>query len=399
MTDVVQRHLDAIVRESYGRLLAILASRCRDVESAEDALADAIEQALESWPHTMPSNPAAWLLTAARRRLVDGIRHHRRLDVRPINEYELWELDAEPDAIPDERLRLMFVCAHPSIAPSMRTALMLQCVLGVSADRIASAMLVAPATMGQRLVRAKAKIRDAGLPFDVPGPPSLEQRLGYVLDAIYAAYTTGTDALPGDADGAELESEARHLARVLADLLPGHAEVWGLLSVLLATSGRAPARFDDHGCFVPLNKQDTGRWHTGLLDEAERALQTAAGLPGLGRYCVEASIHSAHSARRFGHDVPWTLICTMYDHLVLLTPSVGARIARCSARAELIGRQQAHAELCAMESSALADHQPYWVARYILGRGLATNEYSQREHIKAFGLTRHPGIRQYLQTL
>jgi RNA polymerase sigma-70 factor (ECF subfamily) len=256
-----------VARESYGRLVAYLSADTRDVGSAEDALSNALVAALETWPRDgVPQNPEAWLLTAARRSFIDLVRHRQ---VAEASEPTLALLREEKDMIlsslsgefPDERLKLLFVCAHPAIDPAMHTPLMLQTVLGLDAARIAHAFLISPTTMGQRLVRAKTKIRDGGIRFEIPQESELPERLDAVLEAIYAAFGIGWDDMAGvDQRGRDLAEEAIWLARVLLQLMPAEAEVHGLLALMLHCEARRAARRGPDGRYVPLSEQDYEKW-------------------------------------------------------------------------------------------------------------------------------------------
>ena len=281
-------------RASYGRLLAWLALRTRDLAEAEDALADAFASALETWPaRGVPDAPEAWLLAVARRKLIDRARRAAtRNEAAPGLALVAEEAEAamQADRFPDERLKLLFVCAHPAIDAGARTPLMLQTVLGLDAGRISSAFLVSPSSMGQRLVRAKKKIRDAGLRFETPGPEHLAERLDAVLAAVYAAFGTGWE----DADGADprragLADEAIFLGRVIVQLLPEEPEALGLLALMLYAHARRRARRKD-GAYVPLDEQDTRLWDATLVVEAETALIDAGRHGEPGRYQLEAAI-------------------------------------------------------------------------------------------------------------
>lgn len=283
----VQRAVERVARESYGRLVAYLSVHTQDLAGAEDALSEALLKALTVWPRDgVPQNPEAWLLTTARNSVIDFFRHQRVV------------LDSEPDLLlftqnsaddpwetnyPDERLKLLFVCAHPAIDPAMHTPLMLQAVLGLDAVRISGAFLVSPKTMGQRLVRAKTKIRDGGIRFEMPERPALRLRLDAVLEAVYAAFGIGWDDMAGaDQHGRGLAEEAIWLARVLHQLLPGEAEVQGLLALMLHCEARRAARRDQDGRYVPLSEQDPKLWSLPLLEEAESHLADASKSGNLG---------------------------------------------------------------------------------------------------------------------
>ncbi len=292
-------------RSSYGRLLAYLASRTRDLAEAEDALADAFAKAVERWPRDgVPERPDAWLLQAAKRRLVD---RSRRRSVRTAAAGELRIVAEEAEAastgeapLPDDRLKLLFVCAHPAITPELRTPLMLQTVLGLDAVAIGSAFLVRPKTMGQRLVRVKTKIRDARIRFEVPEPGALSERLVAVLDAIYAAFGTGWEGVGADPRHGGLTSEAIYLARLLTELLPEEPEAKGLLALMLYCESRRRARRDERGGYVPLRDQNATHWDGRMLEEAEAQLRAAGALGRAGPFQLEAAIQSAHCQRAFG---------------------------------------------------------------------------------------------------
>src|SRR5258705_9920171 len=270
----VQDRVAQVARDSYGRLLAVLAAPTRDIAAAEDALADALERALARWTEDgIPANPEGWLLTVARNRLRDlwkssGYRMTEALDE---TDYAATPLDDGnmPPAIPDRRLELMLVCAHPAIAPNIRTPLMLQSVLGVDAAAIATAFAVEPSTMAQRLVRAKKRIRDAGIPFVLPERHDLAGRLPAVLEAVYGAYAIDWQLTPRGAPIESLSAEALHLALVLADLLPEEPEVLGLAALVCLSEARLPARRTADGGFIPLDEQDTELWDEVLMARGE----------------------------------------------------------------------------------------------------------------------------------
>ncbi|HEX4870925.1 MAG TPA: DUF6596 domain-containing protein, partial [Nevskiaceae bacterium] len=278
----LHREAEQAARQAYGRLLAYTARRTHELAAAEDALADAFVAALETWPRRgVPANPEAWLLTAARNRLTDSQRHHQvRDEAQPVLEWLAEQAEIDPTApapLPDERLHMLFLCAHPAIDGQAHTPLMLQAVLGLDAARIASAFLVAPATMSQRLVRAKRKISEARIDFELPEGPLRAERLEAVLEAIYAAYGTGWEDPQGaDARRAGLAEEALFLARLLAELLPEEPEVLGLLALICHCEARREARRDAEGRYVPLAEQDPQRWSRALIAEAQQALDQAA---------------------------------------------------------------------------------------------------------------------------
>src|SRR5882672_5134421 len=284
--DDARKTADAVARRSYGKLVAFLAARTRDVVAAEDALSEAFAWALAEWPvKGCPANPEAWLLTVARRKVIDMYRGRRRHELAGEQLRILAEgLDAAAtDAeIPDQRLALMFACGHPAIDAAVRAPLILQVVLGLDAKKIASAFLMSPAAMGKRLARAKDKIRQAGIPFSIPEREELPGRLDTVLDAIYAAFAEGwTD--PGGTDVArrDLTEEAMFLARLVAELLPEEPEALGLLALMLHAEARRRARRNEDGEYVPLAEQDPALWDRQMIDEAETILRRAGGLDSI----------------------------------------------------------------------------------------------------------------------
>jgi predicted RNA polymerase sigma factor len=398
-----RRTAEAVARRSYGKLVAFLAARTGDVAAAEDALSESFVSALADWPRKgCPSNPEAWLLTAARRKLIDVVRKQRTAEAGAGQLQLLGEgMDAGAGAaeIPDHRLALMFACAHPAIEAGIRAPLILQVVLGLSAAPIASAFLMSPATMGQRLVRAKQKIRQAGIPFRIPEPEELPGRLEAVLDAIYAAFGEGwTD--PGGTDLArrDLAEEAVFLGRLVAELLPEEPEALGLLALMLHAEARRRARRDPEGEFVPLGEQDPALWEWGMIEEAERLLLRASALGPIGRYQLEAAVQSAHVYRRRTGDGNWPAVVQLYDALLDLSDSPVVAVNRALALAEVRG---AAAALEAMPDAAadprLADYQPYWAARAeLLARTGAQGEARQAYDV-AIGLQRDPAARRFLQ--
>jgi predicted RNA polymerase sigma factor len=276
-------------RNSYGRLVAYLVARSQDVTAAEDALGDAFLAALKTWTvNGVPENPEAWLLVTARRRLIDATRQTKvKSTVIDLLDSTGFASQVEPSlediSFPDDRLKLLFICAHPAIDPAIHTHLMLQTVLGLNAIQIASAFLVAPTTMSQRLVRAKAKIRDAGISFELPEARELPSRLAAVLEAIYAAYTSGWENITGsDPRQKGLTAEAIWLARLCVQLMPEEPEVRGLLALMLYCEARRDARRTKDGAYVPLSQQDTTLWSQPMIEEAERELAQTAVFKVLG---------------------------------------------------------------------------------------------------------------------
>ena len=395
------RVAERIARESFGRLIAFLAARTRDVAAAEDALSEAFAAALDQWPASgVPENPAAWLLAVARRRHTDTARRRAvetgGADRLALLAQELETAATSAEAIPDRRLALMFACAHPAIERGMRAPLILQTVLGLTASDIAAAFLVPPKTMGQRLVRAKNRIRDTGIPFCVPDRDALPDRLEAVLEAIYAAYARGWGAF--DDSTPRLAEEAVWLGQVVVGLLPDEPEAKGMLALMFYAEARRPARRTDAGGFVPLEEQDVALWDREALATAERLLSEANKSGPTGRYQIEAAIQSAHVARRLGGVATWPAIVALYDHLLALTASPVVALNRAVALAEIDGPDTA---LAAMDRLAgdqrLADYQAYWAARgALLARAGRTSE-ALEALTRALGLADDPAVRAYLR--
>jgi predicted RNA polymerase sigma factor len=403
---------DAVARRSYGKLVAFLAARTHDVTAAEDALSEAFLSALADWPRNgCPANPEGWLLTVARRKVIDAARRHSTTEAASVELQILAEgleaAAAESVEIPDRRLALLFACAHPSIEEGVRAPLMLQVVLGLDAKTIASAFLSSPAAMAKRLVRAKDKIRQAGIPFRVPEREELAGRLDTVLQTIYAAFAegwTGHSGTDGGSDGGmdvvrrDLTGEAMFLAKLVTELLPEEPEALGLLALMLHAEARRAARRSAEGEFVPLAEQDPALWDAQMIDEAE-ALLRRAGMRGMvGRYQLEGALQSAHVHRCQTGVGNWAEVVALYDALFALSGSPVVAINRALAIAELHG---ARAGLDALpESSAdarLAEYQPYWAARADLlaranARGEAWDAYEM-----AIGLERDGAVRRFLQ--
>jgi predicted RNA polymerase sigma factor len=388
--EVVER----TARDGYGRLLAYLARGARDLAAAEDALADAFRAAIETWPHDgAPAKPEAWLLTTARRKLIDQARHARvESDTLPTlialadAAYELASTAAE---FPDHRLQLLFVCAHPAIDASIRTPLMLQVVLGLDATRIASAFVVKPSAMGQRLSRAKARIRELGVRFELPEPADLPERLDAVLEAIYGAYGSGWDDVAGaDPRRRGLSVEALYLGRVLAELMPEQAEVHGVLALMLHCEARRAARRSSDGAYVPLSDQDPADWSRQLIGEAEQHLYRASRLGGIGRFQLEAAIQSAHAQR-----ASWETIALLYEGLVRVAPTLGALVGRAAALAEARGAAEG---LRALRELSAEAYQPYWALKAHLLERLGDHAEAADAYERAIGLCQDPATRAFL---
>ena len=399
--DDTHRTVERVARESYGRLVAYLSAHTRDLAGAEDALSEALVKALTIWPRDgVPQNPEAWLLTTARHSLIDFFRHQRVVSESEPDLLLFTKSSAEATletTFPDERLKLLFVCAHPAIDPSMHTPLMLQTVLGLDAVRIGGAFLVSPKTMGQRLVRAKTKIRDGGIRFELPEPRDLPQRLDAVLEAIYAAFGIGwDDMVGGDGRGRELAEEAIWLARVLLQLMPNEAEICGLLALMLHCEARRLARRGRDGRYVSLSEQDPNLWSRCLIEEAEQHLAAASKYGRPGHFQLEAAIQSVHAERGRSGRTEWAAIVRFYEQLNRISPTIGRRTGYAAALAEANEAEQGLAVLDAIDQDSVSAYQPYWAVRAHLLRLLGKGPESRQAYDRAIGLSEDPAVREFL---
>jgi predicted RNA polymerase sigma factor len=399
---------DAVARRSYGKLVAFLAARTRDVASVEDALSEAFAAALADWPRNgCPTNPEGWLLIAARRKLIDFARRRRTGDLasgelqRLAEELEAGAAANTTDAmqIPDQRLALMFACAHPAIDAGVRAPLILQTLLGLDAGMIASAFLTSPAAMSQRLVRAKDKIHQAGIPFRIPEREELPARLSAVLDAIYAAFSEGwADSGGTDAARRDLAEEALFLGQLLTQLLPDEPEALGLVALMLHVEARRPARRNISGEYIPLAEQNMELWNIEMIAAAEALLMRASRLEAIGRYQLEGALQSAHVHRRRTGQANWAAIVRIYDALLELSGSPVVAINRALALAEVHGAAAGVAALEQLNGDArLTEYQPFWAARAELLARTGACADARHAYEVAIGLERDPAVRRFLQ--
>jgi RNA polymerase sigma-70 factor, ECF subfamily len=387
--------VEAAARLAYGRLVALLTARSGDLAGAEDALGDALLAALERWPEQgVPANPQAWLLTVARRRQIDRARRAARADAAQ-TEIERMHEEAElamneAHSFPDRRLGLMVACAHPAVDPAARTPLMLQAILGLSAERMAPVFLTSPAAMTKRLVRAKLKIAASRIGFAEPEPEQLAERLDPVLDALYAAFTVGRD----DRGRGGLAEEALWLGRLLVELAPEAPEASGLLALMLFVTARVPATPEDS--FIPLSRQNPADWNTAMMEDAETLLRRVVGLQRPGRFQVEAAIQAVHADRRRTGRTDWAVILRLYEGLAGLTATVGAHVAWAAALAQSGAPDAALARLAALDPVAVAAHQPFWATRaFALAQsGLAAE--AGEAYLRAAALAEDPSLRAFL---
>jgi RNA polymerase sigma-70 factor (ECF subfamily) len=392
------REAEAAARSSYGKLVAILASRTRDIAAAEDALADAFAAALAQWPRDgIPANPVGWLMTVARRSIGHAAGRRRTAEAAEsvLRMLEDERDEARPDSFGDDRLALMFVCAHPAIDGEAQAPLMLQTVLGLDAERIAASFLVSGTTMGQRLVRAKRKIRDAGIAFAIPDPGEAPARIGAVLSAIYAAYGTAWEDVTG-ADGKlrDLASEAIWLARLLRQLLLDDPEVMGLLSLMLHCQARSAARRSAEGAFVSLDAQDMALWSRSMIAEAETHLRSAARKAAPGRFQTEAAIQSLHAQQRMTGERFTEPLVRLYDALARFAPTTGVLVARAVAHAENGNPATALAQLDQIPDAA--SYQPFWAARARVSWLSGDEQAAWTSARTAAGLSNDSGVRAFL---
>jgi RNA polymerase sigma-70 factor (ECF subfamily) len=394
-------------RASYGRLVAVLASRTRDVALAEDALADAFERALRTWPESgVPDSPEGWLLTVARHRQSDvlGSAAWRRSDALPEDDAlgTAWSaLDGyDPDDIPDKRLELLFACAHPAIDPAVRTPLMLQTVLGFDAAQVAEAFALPAPTMAQRLVRAKRRIRDTGIAFALPDRSQLPTRLEPVLEAIYGCFAIDWRGSSAATVRESMAGEAQYLAVTLAELLRDEPEAWGLAA--LVTLSLARVRPGPGEQFVPLDDQDPAHWSTTLIAEGDdhlrRAASARAGGREIGRFELEAAIQSVHCARATTGVVDWPALRTLYQALVAVAPTLGAKVALAAATSQVLGPEDGLAELGAIDDRAVGRFQPAWATRAALLAEAGDVTAAVWAYEKAISLTTDTSTRTWLES-
>jgi len=396
--------LDLTFREASARVIGALASRFRSLDIAEDAFAEACARAAKAWPRDgAPRDGPAWLYRTAFRAALDHIRRTKTAErlapeppsVEP-NAEDLMIDDARQ--IPDERLRLIFVCCHPAVAPEARAALTLKLVCGLSTREIARAFLTPEPTLGQRIVRAKRKIAEAGVPFEIPGPEAWPERLDAVLSTLEIAYSKAHEdaALAGPYAG--FAEEMLTVTRVLAELAPLEPEVHALAAIVRYGEARRPARLDEGGAMTPLSEQDPCRWNRTLIEEAEACLLRAADLNPAGPRALQGAIQSAWCARRSLADpAPWSIVLALYEALLTLRDDPVVRLNRAVALAEVLGPQAALTEIEALDARALGEFPPYHAVRADLLRRLGSVEEARAAYLRVLALDPAPAERLWLQ--
>jgi predicted RNA polymerase sigma factor len=388
-------------RDSYGRLLGLLAASTRDIGAAEDALADAFERALRSWPaQGVPDRPDAWLLAVARNRLRDDWKSARARYTDPLDverHAPHYVDDLEVDDVPDLRLALMLACSHPALDRSVHTPLMLNTVLGCTAEQIGRAFSIPTSTMATRLVRAKMRIKAAGIPFRIPERDDLPPRMASVLEAVYGAYvidwgTTGPQHRV-------IPSQALQLAELVSDLAPDDPEAHGLAALVELSAARAAARADGSGLFVPLGEQDPSRWDADLIERAHAHLRKAHALAQVGRFQLEAAIQSVHCARRNAGTTDWPTLLSLHRALDAVAPSLGSGVALAAVVAETAGPASGLEQLETIDNrygTASRRFQPAWAVRAHLLHELGRDSEAIEAYDHAIKLTHEPATRRHL---
>jgi len=402
-----QSAVEAVFREESGKILATLIRVVGDFDLAEEAMQDAFAQAMSHWPETgVPDNPAAWIVTASRRKAIDRIRRRKtRTEKEPelerfleAREPKVWaEDDFEPED--DDPLRLIFTCCHPALKPEAQVALTLRTLGGLSTPEIARAFLMPEPTLAQRIVRAKKKIRDAKIPYRVPPPEKLQERLPAVLAVLYLIFNEGYSATSGDAlVRRELCSEAIRLGRLLCKRLPQEAEGWGLLALMLLQDSRGSARTDEDGLLLTLEEQDRSLWDRRAIEEGLRLLDRAMQLRRAGAYQIQAAIAALHAVSPSADRTDWSQIALLYDRLLELRPSPVVELNRAVALAMVEGWRSGLDRMDQLgESGRLEEYHLFHAARADLQRRLGEYEEALAAYRRALALTANEAEKRFLE--
>ena len=394
--------IERVYREEFGRVVASLARRFGDIDVAEDAAGEALVVALEKWPvDGVPPNPGAWLTTTATRKAIDRIRRESHRDAKQ-RAAHLMQDDTphEPTGpVQDDRLRMVFTCCHPALAPEARVALTLRLLGGLSVAEIAQAFLVPETTMAQRITRAKRKIATAGIPYRVPSLADLPERVAGVLAVVYLVFNEGYLSTAPSQRGAsvrdDLTAEAIRLGRILHDLLPDEPEVTGLLALMLLTEARRPARLAADGSLVPLPEQDRGAWSRPLVEEGHALVRECLRTGRPGRFQVMAAVNAVHTDARVAADTDWGQIAALYGQLVRLDPSPVVELNRAIAVAELDGPEVGLALVDRLQP-ALSRYHPFHATRADLLRRLGRSGEARAAYDAALALIDNPAETTYL---
>jgi RNA polymerase sigma-70 factor (ECF subfamily) len=407
-TEQIRELLDSLYRVDSGRILATLIRLLGDFDLAEEAMHEAFAAALSVWPQSgVPGNPRPWLISTARFKAIDTLRRRARFDASQDElgrhlEAQLSSAeksDEEEDSVEDDRLRLIFTCCHPSLPPEARVALTLREVCGLTTEEIAKAFLITPRTLAQRIVRAKTKIRETKIPYEVPTPQELPERLGAVLQVIYLVFNEGYSAAAGtEVTRAELTGEAIRLGRLLAELQPEEPEVIGLLSLMLLQESRRAARTSQTGELILLEKQDRSLWNREQIAEGLSLLETALKSGRFGSYTLQAAIAAVHAEAESVAATDWRQIVALYNQLLRIQPSPVVELNRAVAIAMSDGPEAGLTHIDAMlEHGELANYYLAHSARADLYRRLGRTAEARSSYEKALALTQQEPERQFLQ--